>query len=242
LRREFANWVRINLIDYLLPPVVRDWRPLNKVAKRWWTGEVPLDFQKEAWDYTPQQWSWIWDEVANSRAGRRHYRYADSSTGQIAWLCGRVRELQPEITLDVGAGGGIVASHVLRAKPAGAQLHVVEPYSELELPTADSDKLVTQLRASADSLPFDDQQVDLIICAHTLEHLTNMVSTFRELQRVARRLLIIVPLQRWSPYTWDTHLHFFPYLEYLPGLLEVPAKQARVVDGDACYEFAGKGL
>jgi SAM-dependent methyltransferase len=234
MERQFTSWIRRNVLDSVLPPVVRDRRAMNAVANRMWTGKVPLDFQREAWSYTADDWAAVYRAVSRARVAKR---VSDTSVAEVEWLCERVSSLRPSSVLDVGAGRGYVAGRVLEVLPSGSRLYVADAFEQARLPATSDGRTVTVLKATGDDLPFADQQIDVLICAHTLEHLTNLFSTFRELRRVAKRLLIIVPLQRWAPYTWDTHLHFFPYLEYLPGLLEMPAADARVIDGDGCYEF-----
>lgn len=62
------------------------------------------------------------------------------------------------------------------------------------------------------SIPYSDGYFDTTICAHTLEHLVDPLSAVKELRRVTKkRLIIVVPQQREYKYTFDLHLHFFPY-------------------------------
>jgi ubiquinone/menaquinone biosynthesis C-methylase UbiE len=66
--------------------------------------------------------------------------------------------------------------------------------------------------AAVERLPFPDRAFDTVVCAHTLEHVQELEAAIRELRRVtARRLIIVVPRQRPYQYTFDLHLHFFPY-------------------------------
>lgn len=66
--------------------------------------------------------------------------------------------------------------------------------------------------ASLESLPFPDKSFDTVICTHTLEHVLDLHKSISELRRVAgKKLIIIVPCQRPYKYTFDLHLHFFPY-------------------------------
>ncbi|MDH4262080.1 MAG: class I SAM-dependent methyltransferase [Spirochaetia bacterium] len=61
-------------------------------------------------------------------------------------------------------------------------------------------------------LPFKNKQFDTVICAHTLEHVRDIHQAVRELRRVTKkRLIIIIPMQRPYKYTFDPHVHFFPY-------------------------------
>lgn len=62
------------------------------------------------------------------------------------------------------------------------------------------------------SLPFYDNQFDTVVCAHTLEHIPDIATAVGELKRVCKkRLIVVLPKQRPYRYTFDLHLHFFPY-------------------------------
>lgn len=68
--------------------------------------------------------------------------------------------------------------------------------------------LLTQ--AFLEKLPFRDHAFEVVICAHTLEHVKDLTSAVKELKRVARhRLIILAPSQEYLPYTEDYHLHYF---------------------------------
>jgi hypothetical protein len=67
------------------------------------------------------------------------------------------------------------------------------------------------------------------VCSHTLEHIPDLWRAAAELRRVARRVVVVVPRQRYYRYTFDYHLHFFPSAAPLVHLL---GGQARLVDGD----------
>ena len=84
-------------------------------------------------------------------------------------------------------------------------------------------------RVSIEQLPFGDRAFDTVVCVHTLEHVPDLWRAARELRRVARRLIVVVPRQRYYRYTVDYHLHFFPNAGPLEHLL---GGTARLVDGD----------
>src|SRR5262249_62146061 len=84
--------------------------------------------------------------------------------------------------------------------------------------------------AALPHLPFADASFATVVCAHTLEHIPRVWAAAAELRRVAaRRVLVVVPRQRYYRYTIDYHLHFFPSAAPLEHLL---GGMARVVDGD----------
>ncbi len=63
-----------------------------------------------------------------------------------------------------------------------------------------------------EKMPFPDNHFDTVICTHTLEHVQDIQGALTELRRICKeRLIIVVPKQRPYKYTFDLHLHFFPY-------------------------------
>jgi ubiquinone/menaquinone biosynthesis C-methylase UbiE len=76
---------------------------------------------------------------------------------------------------------------------------------------------------SLENLPFDDDSFDTVVCTHTLEHIRNIGQALKEIRRVTRKtLIVVVPKQREYKYTFDLHIHFFPYISSLHRLTGNP--------------------
>jgi hypothetical protein len=73
--------------------------------------------------------------------------------------------------------------------------------------------------------------------ANTLEHVRDIVRSLEELRRVARkRLIIVVPKQRPYLYTFNLHIHFFPYDFSLLAILRPKSNyQLKNLGGDWFY-------
>ena len=80
-------------------------------------------------------------------------------------------------------------------------------------------------QAHIEALPFADRTFDTVICTHVLEHILDLRRAIAELRRVtAQRLILIVPREREYRFTFNPHLHFFPYKHsFLRHLVPVPA-------------------
>jgi SAM-dependent methyltransferase len=207
------------LLDDYLPPVIREWRPLNRWMATTFHGPTfDLDFKERAFAMSPREFA---DAYAALAAGGARYRDTDTTPGQVAAICaaahGRV--------LEVGSGNGVVAAALAAAGHDVTAL-------EVTLGSAQE----TQRRASCavalaslPALPFAELAFDTVICAHTLEHVPDLYAAACELRRVARRVIVVVPRQRYYKYTVDYHLHFFPSAAQLEHLLE---GRARDIDGD----------
>jgi len=86
------------------------------------------------------------------------------------------------------------------------------------------------------NIPFDDNHFDVVISAHTLEHIIMIQDAIAELRRVAKsKLIIIVPCQRDYKYSLDNHVHFFPYKEAFHRIMQNPEAQCFYLDYDIIY-------
>src|SRR3546814_21159083 len=88
---------------------------------------------------------------------------------------------------------------------------------------------------------FDDGAFDTVICTHVLEHILDLRGALAELRRVARRrVIIVVPQEREYRFTFNPHLHFFPYPHsFLRYVTPVPANhEIRSAGRDIYYREA----
>ncbi len=76
------------------------------------------------------------------------------------------------------------------------------------------------MSAEITKLPFPDNYFDTVVCTHTLEHIRDAPLALSEIRRVCKkRLIVVVPCQREYRYTFDLHIHFFPYEHNLRHLV-----------------------
>ncbi|MCL2208531.1 MAG: class I SAM-dependent methyltransferase [Treponema sp.] len=86
------------------------------------------------------------------------------------------------------------------------------------------------------NIPFNDNYFDVVISGHTLEHIINIQKAISELRRVTKyTLIIIVPCQREYRYTFDLHVHFFPYPESFHRIMQNPNGKCFMLDNDIIY-------
>ncbi len=123
--------------------------------------------------------------------------------------------------LDAGCGDGYLLE-ALRGK--GRTLSGID-LSEVAIVKA-RERLGTDILLQAskiEQLPFQDKAFDVVVSAHTLEHVREFEVAIAELRRVCtKRLIILVPSQEYLPYTEDYHLHFFPHDEDLLRRVNYP--------------------
>ena len=207
------------VLDDFLPPVIREWRPLNRwMATKFHGRNFDLDFKQRAFAMSPREFA---EAYAALEAGGARYRDTDTTPSQVAAIC----EAAHGRVLEVGSGNGVVAAALVAA---GREVTALEVTLGSAAETRRRAACTVAL-ASLPALPFGDAAFDTVVCAHTLEHVPDLYAAARELRRVAKTVIVVVPRQRYYKYTVDYHLHFFPSAAPLEHLLD---GHAREIDGD----------
>ena len=109
----------------------------------------------------------------------------DGELAALHWLAAARAPLVPPaprrdaLLLDVGCGGGLMASHV------SGYHHVGVDRNERALRTASSHG-VTVVRADVAALPIADEAVDVVIAGEIFEHVEDLDSCIAEIGRVLR--------------------------------------------------------
>lgn len=110
------------------------------------------------------------------------------------------RDGNEELTLlDVGTGTGDIPARLLPlASRLGVRLRVVGVDDERELLTAPHRGPLLPVIANALALPLATRSVDIVICSQVLHHFVydDALCLLRELDRVARRRVVIADLRR----------------------------------------------
>ncbi|MDO4796112.1 MAG: methyltransferase domain-containing protein [Brachymonas sp.] len=204
------------VLDYLLPPVLRD--------SRWFMGglfRLALGPKYRYYLEFKERLPWLSDQEIG------HYytlladtfirRPTDLNRQSAEAVFGRVKGGS---VLDVACGSGWLSNELAKRGFQVTGADIVPPKEGGQNP----------LFCAADvcRLPFPDKCFDTVVCTHTLEHVRDPRKALSELRRVCRqRLIVIVPRQREYRYTFDLHIHFFPYAYRLQELMST---RAQIVD------------
>ena len=201
LSRETSLRIR-NLLDDGLPAFVRDSRLVMVPLLRFALGKQArefVDFKQRAFDMTPEEFSDFYRRISGSEVhgatdlneacadaileAVRGRRVLEVGCGR-GWLAERMAQVASEVT-----ASDIVLSDAVRALPG------------IEVRTA-----------PAEALPWPDDSFDVVVSTHTLEHVQDLPAALAELRRVAKEhLVVVVPKERPYRYSFNPHLHFFPY-------------------------------
>jgi len=219
------------VLDNLFPAVIRDskwfmWIPFKLLFKS--KTNVFFGFKEKIGQITEKQLQTIYQETADVHLSRA----TDLNRG-----CERkiINEIIGETVLEVGCGSGYLIGKLEDKYAVTGVDFNVEGMPRFNNP------LTQLIECSATKLPFEDNSFDTVICTHTLEHVLNIYKAIKELKRVCKnKLIVVVPKQRAYRYTFDLHVHFFPYEAMFENLMrsfdKKPTKyHIETIQGDIYY-------
>jgi len=220
------------LLDQALPPVLRDSRWLMAPLFRLALGpkyHYYLSFKERLPELTEAQIQDYYRLLADTFIQRD----TDLNRASVQAVLDQVTG---ETVLDVACGSGWLSRQLADKGFQVTGGDIVPPRSQPE------STQLTFCQADVTCLEFDDNCFDTVICAHTLEHVRDIDQALSEIRRVCRkRLIIVLPCQREYRYTFDLHIHFFPYEYQLRALLGPNARIIRAGGDFVAIEEQAEG-
>ena len=227
ISRNFTSKIRF-VIDEFIPPIIRDQKWFMYIAFKVLYGEnaeLFMNFKSNAFDLTETDFIRAYNKISllDSRNTDLNTKCVDAILANIVG----------STVLEVGCGKGYLASKM------SEKYSVLATDISIDSKTRKNNPNVKFKNANVEKLPFKDCQFDTVVCTHTLEHVQQIFSAIDELRRVAKnRLIIVVPAQKPYRYTFDLHLHFFPYAFSLAAVMNDEKKRESSIknlDGELFY-------
>ena len=108
---------------------------------------------------------------------------------------------------------------------------------DIVTPEATADRSIEFFEGKAEKLPFSDNEFDTVVCTHVIEHILDYRAALAELRRItAKRLIVVVPMEREGLYTFNPHFNFFPYTHsFLRAMIPVPDRHICIRLGRDIY-------
>jgi SAM-dependent methyltransferase len=216
MKRETTNYLRF-VLEELLPPILRDSALMRWLFRRHWGNLIDEleEFRGNAHHISDEDYARIYTALPRVHQG------TDNSAECIRKI---IAATLPGDVLDVGCGTGFLLGAIDDALGRKERTYTgldfqVDDDTREKLPNIRFEESIVE------RLPYADNSFDTLICTHLLEHILDIRTCVSELRRVCRkRLIIVVPQEREYRFTFNPHLHFFPYRHsFLKFMLPVPA-------------------
>ena len=226
ISRRTANKIHF-FYDQILPPIIRDSKSLMSIPLKLMYKEdstIFKEFKNSALKMDASKFSELYKKVLPIVT-----RETDLNEDCVDAI---VSNVVGKTVLEVGCGKGFLAKKLAKKFKVTASDIIIEKDLASANPT------IQFKNANIENLPFKDKEFDTVVCTHTLEHVQNIFAAIKNLKRVTKkRLIIVVPKQRPYKYTFDLHLHFFPYENSLLTIMNTNGNigSCKVLGGDLFY-------
>lgn len=227
MNRRLTNSIRF-VMDELVPPFIRDSKlfmyPFFYFAYRGKNLKEVMNFKTNVYNYTEKEYSDFYNGLDTISRNRK----TDLNQGCIDAILNLLDDSEQKI-IDIGCGNGFLLEEIARTKKNKTLVGF-----DLKKPT--TERSYEFVSGNVESLPFEDNSFDVVLCNHTVEHLLSVDQCINELKRITKGSLIIVtPCQRYFYYTLDEHVNFFPYEEKLTSIIPFSNYSCKKIQGDWMY-------
>lgn len=226
LSRDFTNKVNW-FLDNMMPPCFRDSKlvmaPLFKLLFRD-KAKLFMEFKENAWQLDAEQMANYYRLLADVHIQRP----TDLNSKSVDCI---LSHLKGEKILDIACGRGYLANMIKekgKYRVTGIDFNIPESLKSKRNPKFEE--------GIVENINYPNSYFDTVICTHTLEHVTDLNKCIKELRRVAKsRLIVVLPKQRAYRYTFDLHLHFFPYKFSIMQAFDNTKGKCVLLDNDWLY-------
>jgi ubiquinone/menaquinone biosynthesis C-methylase UbiE len=226
LSRNFTNifnWI----LDNLIPPIIRDSK-IFSIPLFWllFGGKAKffMDFKKNAILLSDEQIIEYYKNLSDVHIKRE----TDLNKESVNYI---LNNIIGETVLDIACGSGYLAKKIVdkhNVKVTGIDFIINDEFKNSTNPIF--------VEGTIEKIPYPDKYFDTVICTHTLEHVINIQQSINELRRVCnKKLIMILPKQREYKYTFDLHLHFFPYKFSVLNILKNNMGHCFCINNDWVY-------
>lgn len=193
------NWI----LDNLFPPFLRDSRVVMTPLFFLLFGKkhhLFMNFKENVLNLNSEKIVEYYKDLASYHIDRE----TDLNKKSIDFILG---SLEGKSVLDISCGSGFLAREIVKKfnlEVIGIDFIISDKIKDSQNPRF--------IESSIEKIPFPDNHFDTVISTHTLEHVIDVNLAVSELRRVCKKKLIVVlPRQRNYKFTFDLHVHFFPY-------------------------------
>ena len=224
MKRKNINFIRF-IFEEILPPIIRDSFIFKLIVKKFYRSDKTHEILK-------QQILWMSkEEYSNYYANIPEIQgHTDNSEACIKKI---IENILPSDVIDVGCGRGYLLDQIKKRHPNATNLNLngseIVKFEKLNK-ISEQNKFIIHEKP-IESISDINLKFDTTICTHVLEHILEINRAYEELKKITKkRLIIVVPRERPYNYTFNGHLHFFPYEWSFINTIKPKTKNFKIFD------------
>lgn len=228
--RSFTKKV-LNFYTNYLPSIFMDSYFIKKILAATYYGKsfrhFDMYFKEKAPYLTDHEYVKAYE---NSPEGWHQWSETDCTPDIIEWIYCQIRETDKVV--DVGGGrGGLWKNY---AYPENVTICDIIDHGVNEL-----NPHLKSMKGLAHETKSRDKEFDVAVSTHVLEHVIHFTKTVKELIRISKKQIIVVPKQRYERFTLDYHVNFFSskeqfLLRLIDASVDVRKCKAFDIDDEIC--------
>jgi SAM-dependent methyltransferase len=228
MRRSLINRIRF-ILEELLPPILRDSIIFKYIVKYFYRSDkLHENLKNEILLYSEENYVNYYKNMPEINGE------TDNSENCINEI---ISKIKPNNIIDIGCGRGYLLEK-LRKKNSKYCLTGIEIYLSDKLKERSLEYKFSTIQMNIKNISELKKFYDTVICTHVLEHVLDIKSAYENLKKICkRRLIIIVPKERPYKYTFNGHLHFFPYEWSLINTLRPKTKNFQIKNINRDFVF-----
>jgi ubiquinone/menaquinone biosynthesis C-methylase UbiE len=228
MRRSLINRIRF-ILEELLPPILRDSIIFKYIVKYFYRSDkLHENLKNEILLYSEENYVNYYKNMPEINGE------TDNSENCINEI---ISKIKPNNIIDIGCGRGYLLEK-LRKKNSKYCLTGIEIYLSDKLKERSLEYNFSTIQMNIKNISELKKFYDTVICTHVLEHVLDIKSAYENLKKICkRRLIIIVPKERPYKYTFNGHLHFFPYEWSLINTLRPKTKNFQIKNINRDFVF-----
>ena len=219
MNRILINKIRF-ILEEFIPPIIRDSLIFKYIVKYFYRSDKLHENLKEnILNYTKKNYLEYYSAMPEINGK------TDNSEDCIKVI---IKQVLPNNIIDVGCGRGYLLERLRNENPK-YKLFGTEIYLSRTLEEKKIKYNFKTIKIDILSIDKIKKIYDTVICTHVLEHILDIRTAYKKLKKICKqRLIIIVPKERPYKYTFNGHLHFFPYEWSLINTLRPDTKNFQI--------------
>ena len=202
MKRETTNKIRF-FLEEILPPILRDSFIFKFIVEKFYRNDVThINLKNNIIKISKEEYNNYYKLMPDM------HENSDLSEKCIEEI---IKNITGNSVIDVGCGKGYLINKIHKKikniKISGAEIVISEKLNKIA-----SESHANIFNFSVEEIFNINQKFDTVICTHVLEHILDIRTAYENLLKITnKKLIIVIPRERPNQFSFNGHLHFFPY-------------------------------